>query len=427
MPQTDAPVSSMSSAVPWYRDVTGAQWAAFFSAYLGWVLVAFDFYIVTFLLSDIEHSFAVNNALAGWLATVTLMFRMVGGIAAGALSDRLGRKAPLVVSIAWYSIFVFAGGFSPNYLVLFTCRALFGIGMGGVWASGMPLAIEHWPARLRGKVSGMLQSGYSTGSIIAAIAYATLYPALNTNGLGWRAMMWVGIFPIFVAAWIWMTVKESPIWLERQSHARRANVGSSFSIGRLFEGELLPITVQTSVMMGAFLIFYYSITFWYARYVQGTGRASSLFVAALGLGTMIGNMIWGELSQRPGVGRRGAATIATAGGIACIPFFLFTTTPAAMYSGAFLMGLFGAGNFGIIPTYLNERFPTVVRASGAGFAYHVGAFLASFITSFIGHLHDTGMPLNVAMAWCIGVSGVIAIAMVRIGPETRGREFETTV
>ena len=425
MPQIDAAAVRAGSALPWYKEVTGAQWAAFFSAYLGWVLVAFDFYIVTFLLSDIEHSFAVNNALAGWLATVTLMFRMVGGIAAGALSDRLGRKTPLVLSIAWYSVFVFVGGFSPNYLVLFGCRALFGIGMGGVWASGMPLAIEHWPAHLRGKVSGMLQSGYSTGSIIAAFAYAALYPALNANGLGWRAMMWVGIFPIFVAAWIWMTVKESPIWLERQSHARRANLPPSFSMGRLFERELLPITIQTSVMMGAFLIFYYSITFWYARYVQSTSRASSLFVAALGLGTMIGNVIWGTLSERPHIGRRGAATIATAGGILMIPAFLFTTGSAAMYAGAFLMGLFGAGNFGIIPTYLNERFPTVVRASGAGFAYHVGAFLASFITFFIGHLHDTGMPLNEAMAWCIALSGVVAIAMVRLGPETRGRHFET--
>lgn len=240
-------------------------------------------------------------------------------------------------------------------------------------------------------------------------------------------MMWIGIFPILVAAWIWMTVEESPIWLERQSHVRKANARGSFSIARLFDSELLPITIQTSVMMGAFLIFYYSITYWYARYVQGTSRASSFFVVALGLGTMIGNMIWGELSQRPGMGRRGAATIATAGGIACIPFFLFTTTSPGMYTGAFLMGLFGAGNFGIIPTYLNERFPTSVRASGAGFAYHVGAFLASYITSFIGHLHDGGMPLNVAMAWCIGISGVIAITMVRLGPETRGRVFETSV
>ena len=425
MQQTGA-VTAGAGVLPWYKEVTGAQWAAFFSAYLGWVLVAFDFYILSLLLADIEHSFTVNNALAGWLATVTLMFRMVGGIAAGAASDRVGRKIPLVLSIAWYSVFVFLGGFSPTYLVLFACRALFGIGMGGVWASGMPLAIEHWPSHLRGKVSGMLQSGYSAGSIIAALVYATLYPMLNTNGYGWRAMMWIGILPVLLALWIATTVKESPIWIERRSNLRAANARHALEIGRLFSGDLLPITIQTSIMMGAFLVFYYSITFWYGRLVQAS-RPPSTFVAALGLGTMIGNLVWGTLSERPHIGRRGAATIATAGGILAIPAFLFTASSPAMYAGAFLMGLFGAGNFGIIPTYLNERFPTAVRASGAGFAYHVGAFLASFITFFIGHLHDTGIPLNEAMAWCIGASGVIAIAMVRLGPETRGRTFETAV
>jgi MFS transporter, SHS family, lactate transporter len=425
MPTMAARGTTTAPDTPWYREVTGDQWRAFAAAYLGWVLVAFDFYILTFLLTDIEHSFTVNNALAGALGTVTLMFRMLGGIASGTIADRFGRKAPLVLSIVWYSAFAFLGGFSPTYTVLFICRALFGVGMGGVWAAGMPLAIEHWPARLRGKVSGMLQSGYSAGSLISALVFSLLYPLLNTNGRGWRAMMWLGILPVLLAAWIAARVKESPIWLERQRHLQSTNVKEKLSLARLFEPALLPITIQTSVMMGAFLVFYYSITYWYATLVRASKPSTLIYVSALAMGTMIGNLIWGELSERESIGRRGAATMATIGGIAVIPIYLFTTGSAAMLIGAFLMGLFGAGNFGVIPTYLNERFPTAVRGVGAGFSYHVGAFLASFTTLFIGHLRDGGMPLNQAMAWCIAVSGVAAIAMVRIGPETRGRHFET--
>ena len=74
-------------------------------------------------------------------------------------------------SILWYSLFAFLGGFSTSYRMLFACRALFGIGMGGVWAAGMPLAIEHWPPRLRGTRLGMLQSGYSTGFMLSALVY----------------------------------------------------------------------------------------------------------------------------------------------------------------------------------------------------------------------------------------------------------------
>lgn len=143
-----APSGARASG-PWYQGVTAEQWRAFFAAYLGWMLDGFDFTILTFLLVEIQHTFTVNSALAGALGTATLLLRVVGGIGAGTAADRWGRKGPLMGSILWYSIFAFLGGFSTSYGALFMCRALFGIGMGGVWAAGMPLALEHWPARLR--------------------------------------------------------------------------------------------------------------------------------------------------------------------------------------------------------------------------------------------------------------------------------------
>ena len=408
--------------VPWYREVTADQWKAFLAAYLGWVLDAFDFTILTFVLVDIERSFTVNNALAGALGNVTLMFRVIGGIGSGTAADRWGRKLPLMMSILWYSVFACLGGFAPTYLVLFICRALFGIGMGGVWAAGMPLALEHWPAKVRGIASGMLQSGYSTGFMLSAFAYSYLYPRLNHGGQGWRGMMWIGILPALLVFWIVSHVKESPVWLERQRHLRETNTRDGLSLGRLFRGDLLAITLQTAVMMGAFLTFYYSITFWYARFVGQMHLSTLPYLLALNFGTMTGNLIWGRLSETA-VGRRGAATIATFGGILLIPLYLFSSSPTLLLFGALAMGVFGAGNFGVIPTYLNERFPTAVRAAGAGLAYHVGAGIGSFTPTIIGRLQDRGVPLNTAMAWCIAISGVLVIAFLRLGPETRGRTF----
>ena len=113
------------------------------------MLDGFDFTILTFVLADIQRSFTVDNALAGALGTVTLMFRLIGGAAAGTAADRWGRKLPLMLSIIWFSLFTVLSGFSTSYAVLFACRALFGIGMGGEWAAGMPLALEHLPDRLQ--------------------------------------------------------------------------------------------------------------------------------------------------------------------------------------------------------------------------------------------------------------------------------------
>src|SRR5580765_1176966 len=190
---------SLDGAAPppprqWLRDVTRAQWKAFVGAYLAWVLDGFDFTILTFLLVDIQRSFTVAKALAGALGTITLIFRVAGGIGAGTAADRWGRKGPLMFSILWYSLFAFLGGFSTSYRMLFAFRALFGIGMGGVWAAGMPLAIEHWPVHLRGRVSGMLQSGYATGFLLSALSFEFIYPVVNTcPDFGWRVMLWIGV------------------------------------------------------------------------------------------------------------------------------------------------------------------------------------------------------------------------------------------
>src|SRR5207248_6428916 len=130
----------------------------------------------------------------------------------------------------------------------------------------------------------------------------------------------------------------------------------------------------------------------------------------------------GRLSETA-FGRRGAATLATLIGVLVIPLYVFTANTALLLVGALAMGFFGAGNFGVVPAYLTERFPTVARAVGAGFAYHVGAGLGSFTPTLVGHLQDRGLPLATAMAVCIAASGLLVAAMIWLGPETRGKPF----
>jgi MFS family permease len=181
-----APPAPASRA--WYREVSPAQWRAFTAAYMGWVLDAFDFTILTFLLVDIQRSFTISKALAGALGSVTLVCRVAGGMLSGTAADRWGRKPPLLFSIVWYSLFAFLSGFSTSYAMLFTLRALFGIGMGGVWAAGMPLALENWPGHLRGIASGLMQSGYSLGFLLSSIVFQFVHPLVNRLNYGWRMM-----------------------------------------------------------------------------------------------------------------------------------------------------------------------------------------------------------------------------------------------
>ena len=421
--------------LPWYRQVTREQWKAFLATFFGWMLDGFDFTIMTFILIDIQNSFTVNSALAGALGTVTLMFRLVGGLGAGLAADRWGRKLPLMLSIIWFSIFSFLSGFSTSYAMLFTFRALFGIGMGGEWAAGMPLALEHWPAKFRGLASGLLQGGFYWGYILSALTFHYVYPVFSEftdpfsnipgSTLGWRVMFWMGVIPALLVLWIRSSVSESPVWLARQRQLRESGTSTTVdrvSVARLFRPDLLWVTIQSSLLMGVFMFSYYSITFWYPTFLQEVGRDSLWYVIAFNLGAVIGMALWGRASETR-LGRRGAVSMAAVIGVVAIPWYVGGMSSLALVIGAVLMGACGAGVWGMAPSYLTERFPTAVRGVGVGLSYHVGAALGAITPLGLGQLQDSGMSIAGAMQLCIAVSGLLLTGMIWMGPETRGLQF----
>jgi SHS family lactate transporter-like MFS transporter len=424
-PLTAAAGRDAVPAGPWYRQVTGDQWKAFLATFFAWVLDAFDFTIITFVLVNIQQSFTVNSALAGALGTVTLMFRVVGGIGAGAAADRWGRKPPIIFSIAWFTAFAFLSGLSTSYVMLFAFRGLFGIGMGGMWAAGVPLALEHWPKQLRGIASGLLQGGFSFGFMLSSLVYQLAWPFVGGNPeWGWRLMLWAGVPPALVVLAVMTRVKESPVWLEQQRARKAAGSTPTRSpVARLFDPDLRWVTIHASVLMATFILSYHSITFWYPTFLNTMKLQPLQFLVALNAGGLIGSVILGQLSDSR-LGRRGAPTLGMLVGLAASPIYLLSSDPTLLLLGALFIGLGCSGAWGIVPGYLSERFPTEVRAAGTGFAYHVGAGLGAFTPYVIGGLRDGGMPLPHAMLWCIGAGGLLVLVMLWLGPETRGTELE---
>jgi SHS family lactate transporter-like MFS transporter len=393
-----------------YSELTRDQWRAFAATFLGWMFDGFDFTVLTFILIDIQKTFAIDAVLAGALGTVTLVMRLVGGVVAGAMADRWGRKLPLMLSILWLSIFAFLSGFSTSYAMLFTLRALFGIGMGGVWAAGMPLTLEHWPAQLRGAASGLLQGGFAWGFILAAFA------------IGWRVMLSAGIVPVLLVPWIYARVPESPVWLERRKRVETSDRAERPPIVRLFQRDLIGTTAQCALLMTAFMFSYYAITFWYATLLRARGIEPLAYLVTLNLGQALGNPVWGAVSDRR-LGRRGAITLAALLGVAAVPLYALAMNHTTMWVGAVVMGICGIGIWGMAPTYLTERFPTIVRGVGPGLAYHAGAAIGSITPTFIGALQQQGVPLATAMGAVIAVAGLTVAVVIWLGPETRGRLF----
>jgi SHS family lactate transporter-like MFS transporter len=407
------------------RQVTKEQWKAFLTTFFAWLIDAFDFTILTFVLVNIQQSFSVNAALAGALGTVTLMFRVAGGIGAGIAADKWGRKPPIIFSIAWFTAFAFLSGLSTSYVMLFAFRGLFGIGMGGMWAAGVPLALEHWPKELRGIASGFLQAGFSFGFMLSSLVYQFGWPLVDDNpDWGWRLMLWSGILPAFLILLAMLRVKESPVWLEQQRVARAAGKPvARFSIARLLHPDLRWVTIHASILMAMFIFSYHSLTFWYPTFLRNLELPPLRFLIALNAGAVIGSVLLGQLSETR-LGRRGAPTVGMIIGVMSAPLFLWATDPNVLWLGAFLVGFGCAGAWGIVPGYLSERFPTEARAVGTGFTYHVGAGLGAFTPTLIGRLVDSGVVLQNAMLACIAIAGVLVLVMLWLGPETRGQRLD---
>jgi SHS family lactate transporter-like MFS transporter len=165
--------------IPWWKEPTKDQWLAWVAAWLGWTLDAFDFTIFLLIMLPIAQEFSVPLTAVTAVFTLTLWMRLLGATASGWLADRVGRKTPLMISIAWYSACNFIAGFSPAFWFLFLFRALLGIGMGAEWPAGAALAMEQWPIRSRGFMGGVLQASWGLGAVLSSAAYGLLYDSIG--------------------------------------------------------------------------------------------------------------------------------------------------------------------------------------------------------------------------------------------------------
>src|SRR6476619_5234106 len=162
---------------------SGDHRSALLAGFLGWTLVAFDFFIVVFSLTAIAEEFHRPDKDIALSIALTLGFRPVGAFIFGLLADRYGRRLPLIIDLVFFSVVEVLSGLAPNYATFMVLRALFGIGMGGEWGVGASLAMEKAPSRLRGILSGVHHEGYATGYLLAAFCYRFVYPHF-----GWRTM-----------------------------------------------------------------------------------------------------------------------------------------------------------------------------------------------------------------------------------------------
>ena len=153
-------------------------------AFLGWTFDFYDLVLLGFLKDGVARDLHLSHTAESWLLGAGLGASGIGGLVAGALADKLGKRTVLSVTVLVYSLGSLICGLAPNATVFFAGRLTQGIGIGGEWAIGHGMLAEAVAPRMRGRAAAALQAGEPFGVAIAALVGYLVLPRV-----GWRAVL----------------------------------------------------------------------------------------------------------------------------------------------------------------------------------------------------------------------------------------------
>lgn len=387
---------------------------------LGWVLDAFDFFVVVFLFDTLAAHFHVGKAAIVYSLTLTLAMRPVGALIFGMLADRFGRRYPLMLCVLFFSGITILSGFAPTYIFFLVMRGLYGIGMGGYWGIGASYAMESVPLRWRGVLSGIMQGGYPLGYLLAAIAMQTVAPVL-----GWRSMFVVGSTLTVLIIACTAFAPESEAWRQHRPRSLAAIFRALYEHAGTFFYLLLVMAVMSCLSHGTqdlYPDFLKSIPGLTGHTILGMKALFGLPVI-YNIGAIVSAPFFGQLSEK--IGRRYSIMLALGISVLAIPAWAFGSSLLALATGSYFMQTGVQGAFGVIPAHLNELSPDAVRSLFPGFVYQLGVLIASPAVSVEYALRDRfGYP------WALtGFETCVIAALILLfafGPERLGRSFHSS-
>src|SRR5919205_387602 len=388
--------ASGAAKVPWWKEPTKDQWYAYVAAWLGWTLDAFDFTVFLLIMAPIAEEFGVPIIEVTAVFSVTLIMRLGGATASGWLADRLGRRAPL------------------------------GIGMGAEWPAGAALAMESWPVRSRGLMSGVLQGSWGLGFALSGLAYGFLYAPLEAwhKGYGWRGMLILGVLPALACVWIRMYVKEPEVWTENKQIQNTTQRQVTLPLFAIFKRKYLYNTLTACLWMAMNFCVYYAVWAMLGTYLQKELGWTPAEVAKpvfwANILTFISCSFWGAVSES--VGRRWALIIPMTVALFLAPLYIMQVDHTMFFWFFLLFICFFSGKDALNPGWLSERFPTEVRATAAGFVYHQGAVWGAAVAPILTYFAvDQSMGFAKPMMYGAIITTIIYIISVYLGPETKGK------
>ena len=418
---------------------------AIIASLLGWSLDLFDLFILLYVAPIVGKLFFPSSSPTLSLAAVyasfavTLLMRPVGSAIFGNYADLYGRKSAMLIAIVGVGVSTAAFGLLPTIeqagliapAIFLLLRLVQGVFVGGVVASTHTIGTESVSARWRGAMSGLIGGGGAgIGALLSSLVFlvtSSIFPGDAFAVWGWRCMFFSGLLSSLLGWFIFQGLEESPYFQEQQ----RIKVAAKTSIGispvkTLFGGPyrnvlLLNLLITFGGGAGYYLTSGYLPTF--LKVVNGlSNNVTSLILMGASLSAMVSAVAVGALSDL--IGRKKVFLIVGICSMALLPvcYLSLATATDATTASFYALVIAFIGNAGYAPVliFLNERFPTAMRATGTGLSWNIGFALGGMMPTFVS-LASSGtarIPMSLAL-FAVGVFAIYTLGAI-LSPETKG-------
>jgi len=409
----------------------------------------FDIYLPAVVLTPIMFYFqptdlspGVQVILSSLVFVTTLVGRPLGATLFGVVADRMGRRTASIYSVAGFGVVTFLIALLPSYqtigvtsyVLLVLLRFVDGIFLGGGYTGAIPLALEYSKKEERGRVGGLIMLGFPMAYVTITLVSMLMFALFPLNGIdspyaqwGWRIPFLIGAaLACVLALYYYFKVKESEVW-----KVETGEKPEKMPLASLVRGESGRNLLQVLLMMTGFWLTQNLITIFVPTALLPKFLKLSAFELTLTLLISYTALIFsyfgaGLLSQR--IGRRRfflvcGPLIATVG--AAIMYYLSTSSGLSIQTVIILvliMSVLVTAPWGVIITYINERFVTDVRATGFGVAFSLSVIIPSFYAFYMSWLGNL-VPYNATPALLLCVGGIIGAIGAAMGPETKHVDF----
>jgi MFS transporter, YNFM family, putative membrane transport protein len=355
------------------------------------------------ILPQLGRAFDVSPAQTGLTVSLAVGALALGSWIWGPLSDRIGRRASLVLSSALLVVPSLGLALAPSFGVLLAMRALQGLCMPGLLTVGVPYVTEAYGTRIGARAMGLYVSSLVLGGLVGRVGVALL-----TAAVGWRpALAAVAALPL--AATLVMRRRLPP-----EPHAPSASGLSRRTVARLLRNRtLVAATIAGSCLFFAFMGAFSYIDFRLER------APFSLPPAVIGLVFLL--WLMGAVGPHAGrlVDRHGWRRVALGGLLVCATGLTLSLVPllALVVAGLALVTL---GNFtAVVAAQLGVATATESDRGTASGLYFSCYYFAGALGGYVpGLAWESARWVGVwgldMVAYAVGAAAIVALALGRV-------------